>query len=370
MPLKEVLKIEEEIINDYLNGINVSQLVKKYNSNFYQITKILNDKNVYKSNKYTDEDIEFLKEYYPKGDWDTILKRFPNYNKNTISSIASKHKIKAEAFFSNRWTKEELDILEKYYPSGDIDKIQELLPNRTYKSITTKAKRLGLRSREYWSEEEDILLKKLYDNTKIDDILKYFPNRTRNSIILHANNIGLRNVVKYSKEEEEFIINNWKFLSDKEIGKELKNRSGHTIQAKRLQLGLLRITDGISYSDLSEYVRTNNADWKRRSMENCGFKCRITGKRFDAIHHIHGLNLILKETLYNLNINPKYDMNDYSEEELINILSEFRKVQDTYPIGVCLCSEVHNEFHRKYGYGNNTQSQWEEFLKINNYKIA
>lgn len=31
--------------------------------------------------KYTNEDIEFLKKYYPIGDWDAIFKRFPNLDR-------------------------------------------------------------------------------------------------------------------------------------------------------------------------------------------------------------------------------------------------------------------------------------------------
>lgn len=367
--MKRGIKIEtDKIINDYLNGLNIPQLINKYNSNSYQIIKLLKENNVYNPRSFSDEDILFLKEYYPKGDWAKILEKFPNCTKQSIHSIASKHKIKAENFLSNRWSQDELNILKEYYTIGELEKIQELLPNRSYKSITTKAKRLGLKSREYWTEEENILLSELYDNTKIDDILKYFPNRTRNAIILHAGSIGLRNVVKYSKDEEQFIIDNWKFLSDKELGEKLNGRSGHTMKYKRLQLGFTRVTDGISYSNLSDYVRRNNLAWKKKSMEKCGFKCQITGKRFDDIHHIHSVNLILKETLNNLKINPVYDMNDYSEEQLSSILKEFRRVQDLYPLGVCLCSEVHNEFHKKYGYGGNTEEQWNEFLEINKYR--
>ena len=31
-------------------------------------------------------------------------------------------------------------------------------------------------------------------------------------------------------------------------------------------------------------------------MRACGYKCALTGKRFDDIHHLYGLNLIMNET--------------------------------------------------------------------------
>lgn len=104
-------------------------------------------------------------------------------------------------------------------------------------------------------------------------------------------------------------------------------------------------------------------DWKKESMKNCNYKCIITGNRFDDIHHIHGLNLILNETINDLNILIKETMNEYSDEELKSILTLFRLKQNKYPLGICLAKNVHSLFHNTYGYGNNTESQWVEFVK-------
>ena len=45
------------------------------------------------NNKYTKEDIEIIKKYYPIGDWDTLFKHFPNSNKVAIKGYANKHGI-------------------------------------------------------------------------------------------------------------------------------------------------------------------------------------------------------------------------------------------------------------------------------------
>ena len=128
------------IIIDYKNGMRIKDISKKYNRDTTTLIKKLQDINVYSNLNYhyTKDDIEFLKEYYPKGDFDAIFKRFPNANKQTICSICSVHKIKAEYY--NRWTKEDLDIVKNNYYTKSIKEIYEMIDGRHSESaIKTKA---------------------------------------------------------------------------------------------------------------------------------------------------------------------------------------------------------------------------------------
>ena len=170
------------IIKDYDNGngLRPYQLGEKYGRSSSSIINKLKDLKIYKysSYRFTDDDVEFLKEYYPYGDWNFIMERFPNTSKESIITKASKLGIKM--INESSWSEQELDIIRKYY-SENIKLVQELLPNRTYKSIVTKAKRIGIKSREFWSNEDDNLLSEIYPKMSVDKVLKYFPNRSRNS---------------------------------------------------------------------------------------------------------------------------------------------------------------------------------------------
>ncbi|MDY2606528.1 MAG: hypothetical protein SOV90_01155 [Lachnospiraceae bacterium] len=358
----------DNIIIDYTNGLKPYELAKKYDRNSGTIIGKLQSLGIYKNSIYhfTKEDIEFLKIHYPNNDWEKIYARFPNTTKASIQTKMNKLNIHTKNYF---WTDSDIELLKNNYPhmNGNIKDLVKLFDNRyTYTAIMSKAQKLGLKAREYWSEKEISIIKNNYHLHTVDEMMKLLPNRSRNSIIAQAKNLGVTNKTiiesNFSKEEKQFVYDNYNKLTDKEIGDRL-NRSSYGINNYRSRNGLLKIYEKSSYLDLSEYVRRNNIQWKKASMENCNYKCIITGKRFDDIHHLYGLNLILNETLDKLNIKIRNDINDYTQEELNNILSTFRKIQSNYPLGVCLTKEIHKKFHEVYGYGNNTEEQWNDFVK-------
>lgn len=375
MVTKEILN---NMIYDYNNGYNLDQLSKKYGFQKQTIRRHFRNCGFeeFKINRhpyqYTKEDIEFLKIYYSIGDWDSIFKRFPNMTKASINTKMSNLNIKNEV---HCWTNKEVDLLRKNYGKIKPCELVSLFDNRhTYKAIYAKAKKMNLCTRKLWTNEEISIMKEKYSTCSIGEMMKLLPNRSRNSIIAKAIQLKLKNktILEYhfTDDEKMFVINNYKTMSDREIGEKL-GRSETAVNNYRFRNRLIKTYEKSSYNDLSEYVRRNNLEWKEKSMKNCNYKCVLTGNRFDDIHHIYGLNLILKETLKDLNINIKETMNDYTDKELRLILDTFRIKQNNYPLGVCLTSDIHKQFHDKYGYGNNTIEQWNEFVQnYYNLKIA
>lgn len=49
----------------------------------------------------------------------------------------------------------------------------------------------------------------------------------------------------------------------------------------------------------------------------------------------------------------------------INNFTDFSELRLAIDNGITLCKKCHTEFHKKYGYKNNTKEQLEEFLNIN-----
>lgn len=357
----------DNIIKDYNygNGLKPYQLAEKYNRGSSSIINKLKDLKIYKDTRYrfTDNDIEFLKEYYVCGDWENIFKRFPNVSKQSIHTKMSKLGIKMINELA--WTKEEIKILKENYFSMNIENVCNLLPNRTYKAICTKATRLGLKTREFWSDEENEKLIKYYPNYPLNDILKYFPNRSRDSIIDHAKilNVTSYNYNPYTPEEDDYIMQNWELKPDIILGKDL-GRTRQSIKVRRHHLKLYRRDmDCLTYESLSKYIRGNIQYWKNSSMKKCNYKCIFTGNKNFQIHHLFGVSNILDKIIKENNFNVYDSFSDFTEEELYKILDAFIIEQDKHPLGVCISKDIHILFHSLYGQYYNTPEQWYQFEK-------
>ena len=54
------------------------------------------------------------------------------------------------------------------------------------------------------------------------------------------------------------------------------------------------------------------------------------------------------------------------DKELDDFIDCFLQLHNSYNEFICIDRNIHIDFHNKYGYGNNTREQWEEYIK-NNY---
>ena len=374
MPKRFTKEELSNIVNDYYNSIPLFKLSEKYGRKPEVILAKLRSIGIYenKTIRWSNEELEILKNNYSTTDWDVLLNLLYRHNKEDIITKASKLGIKRERYF---WSEEDIDILKNSYSKGlSLKDIENLLNGKfNQQSIATKANKLGIVKIKKWTDEETDIMKKYYSSIPLDEICKLLPNRKRDNIIAKAKNLNIKSYEylqkHWSEEDLEFLMSNYKNMTDEEIANAL-NRSINSIRGKRDCLKLLRPVEKGVYDYLSEYIRKRNKQWKKDSIKNCGYQCVITKGRFQAIHHLYGMNLILKETLEELSMIEKEHFEDYTENELNIIVNKFYEVQSRYPLGLCLSKEIHKDFHDKYGYGNNTPEQFEKYLKENNLKIA
>lgn len=352
----------DSIIIDYRKGMCPKELGIKYNRNPTSIIKKLQSIGVYvnTTTHFTTDEIERLSNYYIAGEWSSINKEFPLLTKQQIYVMMSRRNVHPTSFY---WSEDEIEYLKQHYGKDNVENIAIFL-NRSAGAVRTKAEKLGLITREYWSDDELKILKEYYPIKTVDEMVELLPKRNRKTIIMKACDLKIKSSVRYSDKDKDYVIAHYKDLTDKEMA-DASNRSSVGIMYLRYRLGLFKQTEYSCLSLFKDVFRDSLSDWKDRSMKNCSYRCVVTGKNFDHIHHLYSFSSICSESLESLSIDLSKPFEEY-KPDMERIVEEFKRIHDTYPLGVCVSEEVHIEFHKKYGNRNNTPEQWEEFVKSYN----
>ena len=124
-------------------------------------------------------------------------------------------------------------------------------------------------------------------------------------------------------------------------------------------------------SKISYGIRQSLYKWRDHIRELYNDTCPITGKQSDdcVVHHLISLDTIYKKVLKEMGIItdikmsesvnsfPDYTIYDQLKQNIV-LLHNTENIK-----GILIAKEIHIEFHKKYGRGNNTPEQFDEFLK-------
>ncbi len=360
------------ITERYLNFEKISDIAKDYNVCVDTIVHYLRKNGIQDRRKYygkySKEEVEKIMELYINDDFEQIFKLYPEITKSSIYFMAGKFGYKKTSHF---WNDEDIEWLKTNYGKISIDLLVSHYNGKyTANAIHNKAGKLGLWKSKHWTEDEEKILIENYPIKTIDEISKLLPNRSRNGIMGKAKSMGLKNFAylsqKYSLEQKQFIADNFQKLTDEEMAVIL-GKSIFGIQTQRQKMGLYVIAKGYTgYENLAKLLRGHIQQWKIKSMESCNYQCVITGSKDFDIHHIYSFNQIFREAMEYVenkyNIICSNEISDYTEDQLNIIIKAFQDIHSKYPLGVCIRSDIHALFHKIYGSGSNTQSQWDRFM--------
>lgn len=270
---------------------------------------------------------------------------------------------------SLRWNAFDIDILRKNYRRIKTSEIQKMLSKEySIKAICSRAIDFGFAKSRLWSKDEEKIIIDNYERIPMHELLKLLPNRSLSSIKHKAqqNNL-LSNFYKnhvYSQEDIKFLQDNYLLKTNEELAEILK-RTPYAIEQKLRVLSLYRPfeTKKDGYYDLNKFIRSKLYHWKNEVREFNNYTCFLTGSRSNiVVHHCRSFNLLFEESMEILDF-PDYDnFEQYTEEELQLFLKTFLDLQEYYNAYVCITEDIHKLFHREYGYGDNTEEQWDEFV--------
>lgn len=98
----------------------------------------------------------------------------------------------------NIWSKNENEIIKKYYSLIPNDNLKKLLLNRNWASIMTQACKLQCSKRKFWTKREDNIVK-MYYNSK-NELINRLQNRTWVSIKSRIKNLRKEGKIEKSKK--------------------------------------------------------------------------------------------------------------------------------------------------------------------------
>ena len=157
-------KIMCNIINDYQKGNSPTKLSQIYNDfSPYIIRENLKLYGVYRNNRFTAEEVDGIKNDYING-----MKLCDLAKKYLRPEESIRNKLQSMGVYNTQnheiYTQEEIEIIKKYYPQGNWDMLLSLLPNHPKSSLVTKANKLGLKQENsHWTEHDIQTILKRYD---------------------------------------------------------------------------------------------------------------------------------------------------------------------------------------------------------------
>lgn len=170
--------------------------------------------------KWTEEEIEWLKENYKTASWEDMLERLP-YTKSAISTKANRllGLKKTDKEIQYHWTKEYNDFLKANYENGDMNEIMKKIPFPK-QTIRCQANRFGLKRnknlKKIFTEEDDKWLKENYGYSTKSEIEGRFQDKSYQQIQIHANSLGLKRVKRegkiFYKEDLQWLKENYSIL--------------------------------------------------------------------------------------------------------------------------------------------------------------
>jgi hypothetical protein len=183
--------------------------------------------------EWNKERIKKLKKYYPSESWDVICKEIGSSNKAAIMSKASKMKIKRNYdVFKNfgkskskseKYTNQEDEWLKENYKTKNVRALSLEL-DKSINSIIMRLRKLGVH-KNAWSKEDIKLLKEvypIYPNNYIQE--KYFPHKNKSSIRSFANK---NNIVKNIKQDSKWYVEENMLEKYKKLAKKLNRTPTH-----------------------------------------------------------------------------------------------------------------------------------------------
>lgn len=149
--------------------------------------------------------------------------------------------------YAPTWTPQEEQYLRDNWSTLPVDQIAKVLSERTPKTISAKAFRLGLAKFRRWTSEEDQFLRAHMATLTYAEIAKRLGKRSKAAVKgriawLELENTYNKSLKKngWTAQEDAYLKDNWSSQSVPQLAHVLTKRTNHAIALRALKLGIVR----------------------------------------------------------------------------------------------------------------------------------
>lgn len=187
------------------------------------IIDVIRDIDNYLDNSWTKEEDDIIRKYYPTEGAIKCSNRFEN---RTSDAVRTRARVIGVASSVNYWTPEEDEILRKYYPT-EGQNVQKRIPKKAVGSCFKRAQALGIAYGDFWTPEDDEILRKYYPIEGRKSYVR-FKNHSEQGVKSRANKLKIKFIGKLYNEwtpEEDEIIRKYYPTEGQLVYKRLSNRT-------------------------------------------------------------------------------------------------------------------------------------------------
>lgn len=285
----------EEKVDELKNIWNTKPLYK-IAADFHTTEKTIKEKaseiglEEYKSNRWTKEEEEILREYSKKYVTKTIAKKL---GRSYLSVQKKAVKLGIELHgTTDPWKKWMIDYLKDNINKQPIGQIESMI-GLSYHSILVKCEELGIEYvKQGWTEEEIQILREYANKCHYTELTKVLPNRTIGAIAAKAYELGIETISNYTKLDDKqikYIKDNWGKIPATEIARNLKISIGILNRYKK-ELNLQNTGQQKKWTE--EKISELREDAKTKTRNELAKKYKTSAAQISAVAGKNNIELI------------------------------------------------------------------------------
>ncbi|MBE6160458.1 MAG: hypothetical protein E7157_05390 [Lactobacillales bacterium] len=270
----------------------------------------------YKSDRWTKEEEEKLREYSKKYVTKTIAKKL---NRSYIAVQKKAVKLGIELRSTpDPWKKWMVEYLKENINQKSIGEIESVI-GLSYYQIISKCKELGIEYKKtLWTEEEIAILREYAPKCHYTELVKVLPGRSIGAITAKAYELEIETIseyVKLNEEQIEYIKKYWGKKHATEIARNLKISTGVLYRYKK-ELELPDIGQQIKWNE--EKIEKLRLLAKTKYISELAEIFKTSNSQISRIASKNNIELLDKKKVWN----------DQLEEELIKLVKENLSIKE------------------------------------------